>query len=253
MLKFETLERKDLLAGDVAAFIDGTTAHIQGDNEANVVVVEGGPTEALWIRGAQDTTINGASGFLLLLPHDIDHIMVDLGSGADAFEMYPLSFYNDYSFDLTIDLGHGGYNPPYPFSERVQIGLGVYPGDLTIIGGDQEESIFFESEVEIYGNLDIRTGSGADWVRVFGPTIHGTTYIDVAQNGLTADRIELAGAVFHDNVTVLAGQGNDFVSIRYCTFYADVGIYGEQGRHDAIEFTNNTWFGTLTLEGFEIV
>ena len=152
----ESLERRQLLAGNVMAFVDGVDQIIvRGDTLDNVAAVESDADGLIWLRGAKGTAINGADQPLLIGSHGelTRNIRIDLRGGDDQLA------FSDVALIGKVDLQTGAgddlvlVNEVFAFSEhRIDLGIGadrfgaantVMQHDLLVLGrgGDDLRTI----------------------------------------------------------------------------------------------------------------
>ena len=181
----ETMEARQLLAGNVTAGIVGGVLVVVGDNKANELVIASHPNSTTTVTPAAGTTVNGGAGaatFAALPP-----ISVDLGNGDDIVTLVDLNFQN-----VTVATGNGNDrvlgdtagNPPNIFN-RLHIDTGngndlVHLGgatgvatDLTIHTGNGDDRVELVDAVGVGGNINVDTGNGDDAVRLEGVIVVG--------------------------------------------------------------------------------
>jgi hypothetical protein len=212
-LRFEALERRAMLAGDVQVTVDNGDLVIIGDNNANHVVIEGAGGGNVLITGEGNTTINGVAQTtpLLVAGADFDSIVVDLNAGDDTLEINNVEV-----LDLIITMDAG--------ADVVRLGAyeayAANPGAITGTSG----------RVFVDGLLDIDTGPGADLieaVRVFGVADWDINLGDQdGTNNNTDARTDNDFFVDLDDqayifigagelIDINAGTGDDLVNINY--------------------------------------
>lgn len=207
-LSIERLEDRQLMAGDLHAFLDGGTLFIQEASnsigaaqelEIAYVNVSGNKVR---LTAAQGTLIDGKSSVLFESSNGVD-IDVKLGGGKDVVHV----------------IGPG-------------IGLVV---DVKIDTADPASSSADEDVVTVRNvavrALDITTGSGHDVVEVVNPNLNTGSFGDVSiRAGIDApgvfsdqDVVVLGGMTVLRDMSVLTGASNDRVILKN----VDVGRFGD--------------------------
>jgi hypothetical protein len=259
--RFEALERRAMLAGDVQVTISDGDLTIEGDDNNNFVIIEGGAAGAVTITGADDTGIffNGVEQTTpLAVTGGFDSIVVDLNAGNDTLQANNVAVVD---FIITMDEG----------ADLVQLGafeaFATDPGGITTADGS----------IGVSGFLSIDTGSGADLVeavRVFGAadwdinlgdsdgtnnnndarlendffvTLDDQLYIFIGSgegfdiNGGTGDDlVNINYLTTNDPLIVDGVTGNDVISINGSVFNGNVGLFGGSGFDTvAIDFSRH--------------
>ncbi len=157
-LRFESLEQKNLLAGDVMISVTGGNLLIEGTTEDNGIIMS-------------STGTPGEYEFSSLVGTTFDHPVIGGVTG-----------------DVLVDFGAGGSN-------EIQIGLpGVVPsplelpGDVTIEGGTGNEDISIHNAI-INGNVALIDGVGGPGANVFAAD---TTITGNYRSETTADFSDIA-------------------------------------------------------------
>ncbi|MGF1578913.1 MAG: calcium-binding protein [Gemmataceae bacterium] len=102
-LQLEGLEERALMAGDVGAYLSGTTLYVNGDTAENNIEIYQLKDDSVRVEATDSTTrINGRTASTFT--GSISNIIVNMSSGHDSVDIYDL----DLSWDLTVDLGQGG-------------------------------------------------------------------------------------------------------------------------------------------------
>ena len=173
-LALETLENRSLMAGNVTASMAGSRLVIQGDGEANHVVLSfDRATQRLHVNGVATaggaTTINGSSTPPAGFPR-VRQVQVLLGDGDDTLEVL-----NPGAADVvimqyfSIDTGGGDDTVVFgrvgnaaggvaPLASKVRTGAGI---NVQTGEGDDQIQI---ANLEVGGGLLIGTGGGDDAV-----------------------------------------------------------------------------------------
>jgi hypothetical protein len=144
--RFESLEQRQLLAGDVLVNVVGGNLRIEGDVEANKILITSGAEAGTFVvTGLDGTLLEGATDPITVT--GIRNISVDLGDGDDLVAVAGATVRGN----VSIRTGVG--------DDRVAVGTdggaaelaGALPADLS---------------VEVRGSLNVSTGAGEDQVSI---------------------------------------------------------------------------------------
>jgi hypothetical protein len=228
-LGFESLETRQMLAGNVNAFVFAASGNlnINGDNEANAVDVTAGPNPGeVWVTPLNGTLVNagenGRDGSEpLLLTGLTGGLRSDLAGGNDELSVHDIAFAGDgviYGRQGADKITLGAY-VPYGTSGNGAVSFGSLlrmdeQGDTSATDNDT----YFLGRLTV-GRIDIHTGLGADTVtfydvRALGSTTTYTTVGITTEDG--SDVINLAYTTVYGNMRISADtfdSGNDLVSI----------------------------------------
>jgi hypothetical protein len=196
-LRLESLEQKQMLAGDVTVSVVNGVLTLQGDELDNQVAVSAGEAAGTFIiRGLDGTLLHvgDAEGASELVVEGVRRGMVaNMGAGNDALRINEASFRGN----VAINMGEG--------DDRVAIGVvpEVAESSLTT---DGDAAIDLPS-VQFGQNLVIRTGSGNDTVVINNTRGRGILGLstgegdDTVRLGLSSETTEEA-AELNDEVLV---------------------------------------------------
>lgn len=235
-LKFENLETRRLMAGDVTVDLhrDGNL-EIDGDNhhdgnQIEMYVVRFGnqaDDPAFYsIRGLENTTINGRQEVLIPVDNVTGDINIEMGNYDDSIDIY--AFWADNN--LKIETGRGDDNINLKdaiIGHRLTINTG-YDDDFVWV---YDVEVGYDSAGQNYPNLIVNTGHGKVdnlWMRdikVLGDTFLTSgrgVNVYFVDNALLEGNLNIRGwggkdfvFVFDTNVnrdvTMNLGFGNDFV------------------------------------------
>lgn len=209
-LGVESLESREVLAGNVSAVLSGTTLSITGDvndNSLNVVF----EASRVVINGVSGTSINGGpAGGSAPLAFTGGTVKIALGAGGDSLILQgtipkPTS--------LTVDLGAG-------VDQMNMAAGGTFTGTTKItLGADRElegDALAFQTGA-VFANLDIRGGgSGAGLgngiSQILPLNVTGNLSIT---NGIGFDSIELDdGLKVGGNFTIKNGDGGSEIELQ---------------------------------------
>ncbi len=200
-LGLESLEARDLKAGDVSVLKSGDDLVIIGDGAANEIRIRQS-LGRLVVEGLNGTEINGRDrAFKEFIS---GNIRIDLNNGLDK---------------VTVD-----HETPLLFQTDLK-------GDLQI---DEVEDVKLFN-MDLHGDLDVDLEGVSGRLRMFDFEVEGSTNIHGTGG---AQDVELAAGFFDQTVNInLAGGGNDDVKLTNITADRSVNITTGSGRDDVrIEF-----------------
>ncbi|HZL86956.1 MAG TPA: hypothetical protein VFB96_01155 [Pirellulaceae bacterium] len=217
-LVHETLERRSVLAGNVAAtFTDGSLS-VFGDDQSNVVEIVAVGGDVL-VRGLDNTSINGqpqvvfTAGSLGLVD-----LSVVLGSGPDELLLHDLAIAGNVALgrgqvDTIFDAGNDQI-----FLDHVAIG-----GDLRLNSGGGADLVVL-TDVAVAGEAALRTGSGNDRLEIVDSALNDLTILTASGR----DQVFIDSSVIAD-LTVRLGIGDDTLSILGDSVVGRVDLNGGSG------------------------
>jgi hypothetical protein len=246
-LSLESLEKRQVMAGNVAAFAMDGNLHVDGDHRDNQVVVTEVWDRVYKVQGFAGTTINGRNEALIYASNQ--GLKVNLADGHDTLIVSSEAHRRTALRSLTVDMGRGN-DQCYVLSTTV---YGLSPAIINMgsqdfdVGADRFEmgssgnhygSYFLCSVVLVMGggndtasfwggsyvdrHLSISMGSGHDTVKFSGCTAVNVG-IDLGRGDDTISALGLRS----QNVFVDGGQDYDlflfnsdhaFKSFRYLGF-----------------------------------
>jgi hypothetical protein len=246
--RFEALERRDLLAGDVlVSVVDGSLV-VEGDELGNVVSITAGAAEGEFVVSgldgttvhqegdppAAEVTVTGVTGGL----------RADLGEGDDELTLVDAGFAGNVSIGMgdgndTVNIGAEAVGLaqvlPLDASVRVHGLLNIRTGD-----GDDEVNI---DDAAIRGSLNIGTGMGEDLVSLGGelaPAPATSVLGGVLNDDTTAASLHVRGSL-HVNL----GEGNDDVDATNVAVRGFANINAGEG-DDGVDLAASH-FGSLSV------
>lgn len=211
-LAFEQCEGREMMAGNVSAAMYGGELVIQGDNQSNSIEITEITNYAVEIKATNGTTINGTNVAYFFNPSD--KINAYMNGGDDVLTLASTAGRNPTGFvNAYIDMGSG----------RDQLGFwGTQNVNTTVVmGADWENDADYldigrnpflanSPSANFWGNLDIRTGGGDDYIALREYTnVYGNTRINMGEgnDSLRIDRM-YAARDFYANL----GNGNNQVN-----------------------------------------
>jgi hypothetical protein len=235
-LKAECLEQRSMMAGDIAASVEGGILYLRGDAAANGLLVQqgsGGIEIVGQAAGGSATTINGSASFVatgvtrgvtarlaggndsirlanpagpVTLPGGI---LVDTGDGSDQ-----ISGRINNGGAVTLNLGKGADKATLGPSSLGTLAINTDPFLVEGSGNDQVTL----TGVKAVRAAAIRTGAGHDSVKIDGNSsfpLSLTVSVDGGNDrveilGTAADPLAIGGAL-----TVNTGRGSDVANIQH--------------------------------------
>ena len=220
-LTVESLESRNLMAGNVTADVVAGSLILQGDGQSNGVVImpvfAAGRVQpgAFMVRGAEwegPTTINGQSQFLFRFVND--DIEIRMAGGQDLVILGGNGNRIGITDDLIIDTGDGGdavWVSDVDVGGRVQVNTGSGRDEVNLID-------LTVRELSSYIELVVSTGNDAD--RFYGDSLSvtGKMLVDTGLDAQT-DTVQLVRSGIVRDVWITTGSGNDTVELD--TFVCD--------------------------------
>lgn len=174
-LRFQCLERRYTLAGDVTAIVIDGDLFLTGDasaNELNVGRLSSGDME---ITGLAGTTINGSSSFPIVISGMTGDIHADLFAGDDDLELdWKVPNGADLPGSVLVNLGSGNdhMNVHGPVFNGLQVGTLEIAGSLIVHGRDGNDT-FEVNRAITAGDPVFYGGDGNDDASILGNFNHG--------------------------------------------------------------------------------
>ena len=229
--RFEPLEQKQLLAGDVLVSVSNGGLMIEGDEAANqIAVTAGAEAGSFVITGLEGTNIRlvdnvtGEPGDAMteLTVNDIHrNVQIDLGAGDDVVSLGELNFRGN----VSIETGEG--------MDRVLVGevdsMAAVAGDASVglrgslqinTGVDNDEVVV--GNASVHGRLGVHTGEGDDSV-----VLGGMLAAAAATNGTGMDSMATLKA--RGGVNVNLGAGDDELAAASVNARGAIMVMGGEG------------------------
>jgi len=211
---FESLEHRDLMAGDVTAQLANGTLVIKGDTLDNGVQLSTGPNSGEIVvagttAGGSATNLNGTANGSATFSN-VTGLKIAMKGGNDNVQFEP----------LTID-----------GNTRIRGGRG---NDTFDIGG----AVF-------NGSLNLKLGRGDDKLTWTSSTVSGEAEIKGRRG---SDEVSIASGTF-DTLSVRLGRGDDSLSISGTTVHTETDLNGGLGTNTFTDGGGNTLNG-LTTKNF---
>jgi hypothetical protein len=211
--KFESLENRQMMAGDVMASVHAGTLFIKGDNLSNgITITAGGIPNQVIITGTtvagSGTTVNGLTNTPVAVNNVTKSMKINMQAGNDVVTIH----------NLTVN------------------------GSTTFKGGAGIDALTMTSST-VCGNLKVRTGGSADTVSLTATNVNGTA--DIATGG-DCDSVTLTGSnlgALHTNLD----QDNDTLTITNTQVQTVTTLEGGQGINTFVN-GGSDFFGALYIK-----
>jgi hypothetical protein len=229
--RFEYLERRNPLAGNVTAAVVGGTLILEGDSSSNSIQVRQLSQTSWEVRGF-DTRINGNSG-TFTANGVLAGVDADLNRGDDFVKI----FNGTIATDLAVETNQG--------ADSIQlINLNVN-GIADITTGDGNDSILV-SDVEVNGTIEstsadagafeLQTHGGSDVVNV-DRLLATSAYLNLGSGN---DSLAMTRSSFDSGLRIRASDGTDGVSLNDIDAQDDVWVHMGDGDSDALSVANSS-------------
>lgn len=173
----ESLEQRQLMAGDVIAVLEGSLLTVEGDNLDNQIVMTRTAVGDLVITGQTGTLVNGLPS-VRFPAAQLNAVEVRMGDGNDTVTLRGLQVAND-----------------------VNVNLGA--------GNDRLTSQAAAAST-INGNMSVMGEAGNDVVQLAGITVREDLYID---GGLGTLNASINAATVDKVMSIIADEADDIVSV----------------------------------------
>lgn len=247
-LGIETLEQREVFAGNITTSLLGGTLRIVGDNQANVAtLIQGGAVNQVVLAGNGSTQIDGVLASKTF--NNVRTISVQLRGGDDSFlvgatltSSDPLALTGtplQLTGSLAVDGGNGN-DQIGVLARAITIGINGGFGDdqiglvdsatragTNILGGDGAGADQIVVDGVAASSLDIASGSGEDQIDV----------LDSTANVVNIDAGDELDLVWIDNVdprsqlSVVLGNGDDAAQIDHIDTLM-MSVWGNDGDDD---------------------
>lgn len=216
-LMVEPLENRNLLAGNVSAFVSDGNLFINGDGAANTISVESNGVNVIQVRGI-GTNVNGSATVKNF--NVTGSVNITMNGGADVVRVTNLVV----SSDLNVRMGEGAneiYTGRPSAGDNVKFGsLPSGPlfvqGNTSILSGSGNDRLF-QSDTHVQGTGTVRLDSGVDQIQMDRPAGSGANveyggFLNLIPGGHN-DSVNITGLVVDDNMAISDPGGATTVSI----------------------------------------
>jgi cyclophilin family peptidyl-prolyl cis-trans isomerase len=230
-MQFERLETREVLAGDVVAFLSGSELRLVGDDADNFVRIDLVGDNVL-LRGESGTTINGGSSFTIAQnTTSINRsVLGDFGNGSDRIA---LGAGLSYTGTVHLTMGDG--------DDLVSLDSSEISADFAVIAGKGSDTIALRDS-GVGGKILLNTDKGADTVSLQTVSVDGDLLIDL---GKGRDALKLEAVLVGGFTNILTAAGKDTIVLQDSTFEA---MFMSTGRGaDVVEFNDSTADGLVQI------
>jgi hypothetical protein len=228
-MQFEALETREVLAGDVVAFLSGNELRLVGDDADNFVRIDLVGDNVL-LRGENGTTINGGNSFTVAQNSSTvsQSVIGDFGDGNDRVAMGAgLS----YTRTVHLSMGYG--------DDLVSLDSSELSADFAVIAGKGSDTIAIRDS-GVAGKLLVNTDKGADSVSLKTVSVDGDLLLDL---GKGSDALKLEAVLVGGFTNVLTAAGKDTIVLQDSTFEA---MFMSTGRGvDVVDYQSSTADGLV--------
>jgi hypothetical protein len=237
-LHVESLENRNLLAGNVNAFVSAGDLVVVGDNFGNNITIESAGANRVQVRGFTDanglpTSVNGTPNGLIFFEGVTRDIIVNMQGGNDLVRITNLVTPRH----LLVDMGAQsdqlltgvttvGQNAQFGNTPSGQL---FVQGDFRMNGGDGND-LLFQSAVIVHGVGHINLCAGADTWRVQRPVGSGLNVeyrneLNVIP-GTGNDRLEVTGLRAERNFVIFSHGGETNANLISMDVFGDLRFFG---------------------------
>jgi hypothetical protein len=249
-MKFEALERREMMAGNVVASVDQGLLKVIGDNLANDVEVRSGSQAGEFIiTGTNNTHINGGSkpvtlrgvtqGVQAIMNGGDDHLNVGRAPTTSTTSIVPTSVPGP--FGLGIDLGSG--------NDVLYVRNTNVAGSCGISGQDGNDKVYVYDKSKFAQDLIIDTANGDDFVGVNNKSTAARYLMVGTGAGNDEVRLDGAGAAW---IYAHLGDGNDVLTVTKCQSALQPGFDGGNGKDKKTIKNDNIFPVPANCINFEI-
>jgi hypothetical protein len=167
--RFESLENRRLLAGDVIAQIKNGDLVIKGDGAANGITITAGATAGTVVitgvdAGGSATNVNGTANGTVTLSGFTDDLKIKMKGGDDVVTITGLTVPDE----IDIELGKG--------ADTLTLTDVTASDEADIDGGKGADNITITDST--FDELEVETHRDNDTVSISGTTVHDETELD---------------------------------------------------------------------------
>jgi hypothetical protein len=257
-LHVESLETRNLLAGNVGAFISGGDLFVTGDDAANTITIESAGVNTVQVRGFNSadgtpTSVKGSPNALRIFNNFTGDIFINMKGGDDVVRITNLVvpgavIANAGQGSDEILTGHTTVGDNARFGNTPSGSLYVQ-GDFKVVG-DVGADTLFQSGVHVQGVGVANLGDGNDTLRVQRPAGSGEN-VEYAANltvlpGNGNDAIDVEGLIVDDNLVIDDATGALNANLRSMDVHANFSMFTDQAA-DRVEISATNTHGELLI------
>jgi large repetitive protein len=208
--RFETLETRRVLAGNVFATVAGGVMKIEGDRLDNRITITAGPNPFEFIvtgltTGGAPTQVNGVANAAVTLRFVTKGLKADLGNGNNTLTVNGITI----TGKVTLETGSG--------IDAVTVNNVLFKKDLKIETGKNEDDITIANST-IRGTAKINSGKGSDSVLIVTSQLGALN----AKLGTGNDNINILSTTTVKKTTIAGGPGIDLLfNVGASNFFAN--------------------------------
>jgi hypothetical protein len=256
-VRFECLENRNLMAGNVTTAVVGGILALGGDDNSNYLAVHQVGTNRIQVDGIATTIrVNGQS-YRSFTFNNVVGLLVELNGGSDSLTLYNTTLNNG----IDVELGSG--NDILNFTNvnaangiAIDAGTGNDSVAMSRINANNGVAIEMGSGNDVLAMATIAAnsgvavglGSGNDVASFVSVTASAGFALDAAsgRDTVALNRVNAAGGI-----AVEMGSGDyDALSVAFCT--ASEAAFDDDGSNGIITRVGNN-FGTEVISGFRWV
>jgi hypothetical protein len=172
-LGLETLEKREVCAGNVTAFVDaGGVLQIKGDSAENTVEVREISANVFRVTGLDTRNYDGTYAKTLIngaafrdFTASKDQVAIDLGAGHDRLYCHDAAM-------ARIDINMGDGVDSVSLTRVTVYGSGASANVFTDGYNDSADWVYL-SDCTFAGNLNVATGAGDDYISFYNTQVNG--------------------------------------------------------------------------------
>jgi hypothetical protein len=225
-LQYGSLERRQLLAGDVFARLDGQDLFVVGDSGDNQFSISlNSATPEQLVQGQEGTSVRFSDDFAAeFASNEILNVFVYSNAGDDTVTLDGRSAAANGR--LVVSLGHG---------EDSLYSIGGYYTDVVVYAGANHDSVLFD-RVGIAGDVSLFAGAGMDAFALDSVHVEGVTRF---RGQFGHDTLLVNDSNFMDSMFVEMGDGADRYESVDSNYINRFSVRGRQGYDTAMLATND--------------
>ncbi len=277
----ESLEGRQLMAGDVIAALEGNLLVIEGDNLDNQITVSQLASGDVVVSGQTGTLINGLPSVRYVRPA-LNSVEIRMEGGNDVVNLRSVQIAND----LMVDLGAGNDRVTSPAAAPIRVsanamvygaegndtvqlngstvaedlfidgGLGALTAQLNNVTVDKVMSIIGDEANDLVSVVNSRIGlvanietkGGSDRVTMVDFSALGLQINTDANGSIGADQVTLTRVQTVEDLNVATGSGNDVVAMTDVTSGKSIAVILDEG-NDSLTATRVSAAVDAILDG----
>lgn len=248
-LQVESLERREMMAGNVTLTAQGNNLYLTGDGSRNAVDIRAVSPGVFTVKGetlgGAFTKINGVANGQATIRGDLNNLYINLGGGADSLNVGTGNGVAlNVKYDLGIDAGSGS---DWVAVRDVNVGR-----DIAINTGTGVHDHTYLSNVNVGDDLfvyDPTSVYSGDWDELAVNNVKVRDQMQIEFRGGN-DRVDIVSSAA-EGIYASLGAGNDTFVMNYTKPRSKFAIYGGSG-YDTFfvpSYSGTRFFGS----GFEKV